>query len=172
MSAEHSTISGAGEGALNVTPERWNSSDGPATFLLGGKNLGRERLIIRAVNRPDIAPVTAYVRIMPKIEEAVDLKQRWAGKYVCVVDREGRTGIGRESLLSWRRKESVVFYSFFLPEGEDYEDGPYFRIPGNKDSFTVGLLPENDFLWLIGGKAVDCDGEGWLNTSYMPLRED
>lgn len=172
LSTEHAESSGGEVGALHITPRRWNSREGSATVLLRGKKYGRERLIIRAVDRPDIAPVTAYIRIMPALEEAVDLNQSWTGKYVRVVDKAGRERIGRESLFTWRHKESVVYYNFFLPEGEGYDEGPYFRISGNEDSFAVGLLPEDDFLWLLGGKAVDCDGEGWLGTSYTRLRDD
>ena len=172
ISTEHAANSGAEDGALSVTPERWSSGKGPVTIRLDGEKFGRERLIIRAVDRPDIAPVTAYIRIMPKIEEATDLSHGWTGKYATTVDDSGRTRIGREYLFTWQHRDAVEYYRFYLPLDETYMYGRSFRLPGGEDRFLVTLLPEDEFVWVLDGKAVNCEIEKWFVWGYQSLDLD
>jgi hypothetical protein len=153
-------------GEVSVTPERINSRDATVTVTFRGEKFGRERVVIRAPERADVAPLTAFINVLPSIGPPRGLSTQ-------VTDRKSRVNPYKndwywndnrrivpasEIILGWQKKNGVDLYYIEL---FDFRKTPVerpFAIPGTKNSYAVRVVPGKRYYWLIYARIDLCGG--------------
>ena len=151
-------------GEVSVTPARVNSHDTSARILFRGEKFGRERVVIRAPGNPYVAPLTAFVRILPSIEPPRGLTTQVTENFLRTEPdkygewqwrEDGRRKV-REVILSWQPKDGVDNYYIELFTFDKRPLGRYFKIPGSDRKFAVTVLPGERYYWKITASISFC----------------
>ena len=165
-------------GKVSATPARAKNRAAPVSIAIRGEKVGRERMVIRAPGRPYVAPLTAFIRIVPSIEPPRELTTQVTdnvsriGRYAemwMAYDQEW--AIAREVVLGWQSKDGVGTFVISLFTSQQTPFGSSFHVSGSDNSYVARVPPGASYYWRIKAFFGNCEGDAILTpeSPFVPF---
>ena len=154
-------------GAVRASPDHVQVQGTPAAVTLWGNVFGEDSVTLSAPARPDLAPITAKISILPSIEPPRGVAAYPSEVTLPAFEGVEESGPYRIVVLTWWAKIGAKAYGIQVFDGERRE---IIRsiVSGGYSSFLAHVKPGGSYIWQIKAQIGTCAG-GELWTPYSPL---